>query len=257
MLPYLCKHRVSGRPVLHGKVQRTSSSDLTTYMQIFTLPTSRMAASFVWTWLPSLTKQPSSSVVSRPSQEISMTVLQHRLPRVPRSAPIPVHPWSGLLLSHGTSQKRRASIGITPSIVYIQQLDASTGASLKLTVVDASARIWTMVAGGGASVVYADAIVATGYAHELTNYGEYSAPSEGQTYEYAKTISESVVVPYNISTQNLRSFPTSRPDHTPSSPHRWQDPYHWRWYRQLQKRKMLPLHSRAPSGRWRVLRYYS
>ena len=47
-----------------------------------------------------------------------------------------------------------------------------------------------MVAGGGASVVYSDAIAAHGFAHELANYGEYSeAPTEGQTYEYAKTIS--------------------------------------------------------------------
>jgi len=46
-----------------------------------------------------------------------------------------------------------------------------------------------MVAGGGASVVYSDAIAAHGYAAELANYGEYSgAPTEGQTYEYAKTI---------------------------------------------------------------------
>lgn len=50
-------------------------------------------------------------------------------------------------------------------------------------------RIWTMVAGGGASVVYSDAIAAHGFADELANYGEYSgAPTEGQTYEYAKTI---------------------------------------------------------------------
>jgi ATP citrate (pro-S)-lyase len=48
-----------------------------------------------------------------------------------------------------------------------------------------------MVAGGGASVVYSDAIAAHGYAHELANYGEYSgAPTEDQTYEYAKTISK-------------------------------------------------------------------
>lgn len=46
-----------------------------------------------------------------------------------------------------------------------------------------------LVLGGGASVVYSDAIAAHGFAHELANYGEYSgAPSEGQTYEYAKTI---------------------------------------------------------------------
>ncbi|CCM06504.1 uncharacterized protein FIBRA_08774 [Fibroporia radiculosa] len=78
---------------------------------------------------------------------------------------------------------------LTKEEAYIQKLDASTGASLKLTVLNAEGRIWTMVAGGGASVVYADAIAAHGFAHELANYGEYSgAPTEGQTYEYAKTI---------------------------------------------------------------------
>lgn len=78
---------------------------------------------------------------------------------------------------------------LTKEEAYIQKLDASTGASLKLTVLNAEGRIWTMVAGGGASVVYSDAIAAHGFAHELANYGEYSgAPTEGQTYEYAKTI---------------------------------------------------------------------
>ncbi|KAJ2012428.1 ATP citrate lyase subunit 1, partial [Coemansia sp. S680] len=72
---------------------------------------------------------------------------------------------------------------------YIQELDAKTGASLKLTILNKDGRIWTMVAGGGASVVYSDAIAALGFASELANYGEYSgAPSEAQTYEYAKTI---------------------------------------------------------------------
>ncbi|KIY63972.1 ATP citrate lyase isoform 2 [Cylindrobasidium torrendii FP15055 ss-10] len=78
---------------------------------------------------------------------------------------------------------------LTKEEAYIQKLDASTGASLKLTVLNAEGRVWTMVAGGGASVVYSDAIAACGFAHELANYGEYSgAPTEGQTYEYAKTI---------------------------------------------------------------------
>ena len=50
-------------------------------------------------------------------------------------------------------------------------------------------RIWTMVAGGGASVIYSDTICALGGAEELANYGEYSgAPSEQQTYDYAKTL---------------------------------------------------------------------
>ncbi|KAI0065227.1 ATP-citrate synthase [Artomyces pyxidatus] len=78
---------------------------------------------------------------------------------------------------------------LTKEEAYIQKLDASTGASLKLTVLNPEGRVWTMVAGGGASVVYSDAIAAHGFAHELANYGEYSgAPTEGQTYEYAKTI---------------------------------------------------------------------
>jgi len=78
---------------------------------------------------------------------------------------------------------------LTKEEAYIQKLDASTGASLKLTVLNAEGRVWTMVAGGGASVVYSDAIAAHGFSHELANYGEYSgAPTEGQTYEYAKTI---------------------------------------------------------------------
>jgi ATP citrate (pro-S)-lyase len=78
---------------------------------------------------------------------------------------------------------------LTKEEAYIQKLDASTGASLKLTVLNATGRVWTMVAGGGASVVYSDAIAAAGFAHELANYGEYSgAPTEGQTFEYAKTI---------------------------------------------------------------------
>ena len=78
---------------------------------------------------------------------------------------------------------------LTKEEAYIADLDSKTGASLKLTVLNPSGRIWTMVAGGGASVVYSDAIAAHGFAHELANYGEYSgAPSESQTYEYAKTI---------------------------------------------------------------------
>ncbi|GAW20789.1 hypothetical protein ANO14919_103000 [Xylariales sp. No.14919] len=72
---------------------------------------------------------------------------------------------------------------------YIAEMDAKTGASLKLTVLNGSGRIWTLVAGGGASVVYADAIASAGFADELANYGEYSgAPTESQTYYYARTV---------------------------------------------------------------------
>ncbi|KAF1821658.1 glutathione synthetase ATP-binding domain-like protein [Dissoconium aciculare CBS 342.82] len=72
---------------------------------------------------------------------------------------------------------------------YIAEMDAKTGASLKLTILNSKGRIWTLVAGGGASVVYADAIASAGFASELANYGEYSgAPTETQTYHYARTV---------------------------------------------------------------------
>jgi ATP citrate (pro-S)-lyase len=99
---------------------------------------------------------------------------------------------------------------LTKEEAYIQKLDGSTGASLKLTVLNPEGRIWTMVAGGGASVVYSDAIAAHGFAHELANYGEYSgAPTEGQTYEYAKTISE-----WLSSISSAISYLGSRSDHS-------------------------------------------
>ncbi|CAG9854459.1 unnamed protein product [Phyllotreta striolata] len=76
-----------------------------------------------------------------------------------------------------------------PEEAYIADLDSKSGASLKLTILNKSGRIWTMVAGGGASVIYSDTICDLGGAGELANYGEYSgAPTEQQTYEYAKTI---------------------------------------------------------------------
>lgn len=76
-----------------------------------------------------------------------------------------------------------------PEEAYIADLDAKSGASLKLTILNKKGRIWTMVAGGGASVIYSDTICDLGGASELANYGEYSgAPSEQQTYEYAKTV---------------------------------------------------------------------
>lgn len=76
-----------------------------------------------------------------------------------------------------------------PEEAYIADLDAKSGASLKLTILNKRGRIWTMVAGGGASVIYSDTICDLGGTDELANYGEYSgAPTEQQTYDYAKTI---------------------------------------------------------------------
>lgn len=78
---------------------------------------------------------------------------------------------------------------LTKEEEFIRGLDEKTGASLKLTILNPKGRIWNMVAGGGASVIYADTVCDLGYDKELANYGEYSGdPSTEDTYQYAKTI---------------------------------------------------------------------
>ncbi|CAI0434689.1 unnamed protein product, partial [Linum tenue] len=72
---------------------------------------------------------------------------------------------------------------------FIHTLDEKTSASLKFTVLNPKGRIWTMVAGGGASVIYADTVGDLGYASELGNYAEYSgAPNEEEVLQYARVV---------------------------------------------------------------------
>jgi ATP-citrate lyase beta-subunit len=77
----------------------------------------------------------------------------------------------------------------SPEVLAVEEADAKTGASLKLTLLKPEARIWTMVAGGGASVVYADTIADLAGIDDLANYGEYSGgPTTGETKFYAETL---------------------------------------------------------------------
>lgn len=77
----------------------------------------------------------------------------------------------------------------TPEEAYIHDLDEKGGSSLKLTVLNPEGRVWPMVAGGGASVIYADTVTDLGYAKQLACYGEYSGnPTTGETREYARTL---------------------------------------------------------------------
>ncbi|VAI04629.1 unnamed protein product [Triticum turgidum subsp. durum] len=72
---------------------------------------------------------------------------------------------------------------------FIHELDDKTSASLKFTVLNPKGRIWTMVAGGGASVIYADTVGDLGYASELGNYAEYSgAPNQEEVLQYARVV---------------------------------------------------------------------
>ncbi len=59
----------------------------------------------------------------------------------------------------------------------------STSCSLSLLPLP-KGRVWLMVAGGGASVIYTDTVGDLGFAQELGNYGEYSgAPNTQETYQ--------------------------------------------------------------------------
>lgn len=77
----------------------------------------------------------------------------------------------------------------SPEVLAIEEADSKSGASLKLTILKPDARVWTMVAGGGASVVYADTIADLAGIEDLANYGEYSGgPTTSETKFYAATV---------------------------------------------------------------------
>lgn len=72
---------------------------------------------------------------------------------------------------------------------YIKELDNQTWASLKMKILNPDAKIWTLFAGGGGSLVMTDTLWALWYADNIWNYWECSwNPSREFTYEYAKTL---------------------------------------------------------------------
>jgi ATP-citrate lyase beta-subunit len=76
-----------------------------------------------------------------------------------------------------------------PEEKQIKAMDEKSGASLKLTILNPLGRVWTLVAGGGASVVYADTIADLIGVDELANYGEYSGnPTTQETRVYTETL---------------------------------------------------------------------
>lgn len=76
-----------------------------------------------------------------------------------------------------------------PEEEHIHNLDKDSGASLKLTILNPKGRIWNILSGGGASLIYLDAIANVGKTEEIANYGEYSGnPTTDETYLYTKTI---------------------------------------------------------------------
>ncbi|PIN73318.1 ATPase [Candidatus Woesearchaeota archaeon CG10_big_fil_rev_8_21_14_0_10_45_16] len=75
--------------------------------------------------------------------------------------------------------------------LHIEELDRKSGASLKLTILNPDGKIWNILGGGGASIIYLDMITNLGHGKEIANYGESSGnPSMEESYEYARSILE-------------------------------------------------------------------
>jgi succinyl-CoA synthetase beta subunit len=81
-----------------------------------------------------------------------------------------------------------------PAEKVVAELDANTPASLQLKILNPDGSLWTLLSGGGASIVAVDEAADAGYAREIGNYGEYSGnPSREDVQAYANVIIESLL----------------------------------------------------------------
>ncbi|MBV9349335.1 MAG: hypothetical protein JO026_01140 [Patescibacteria group bacterium] len=71
----------------------------------------------------------------------------------------------------------------------VRQLQKTTPASLKLTILNPDGNLFLLLSGGGGSIVIADEAALQNSARLLGNYGEYSGgPTREETYLYTKEI---------------------------------------------------------------------
>lgn len=78
-----------------------------------------------------------------------------------------------------------------PQEEYIASLDAKTGASLKLSIINPHGRIRLILGGGGASVITMDSLANKWLMSEIANYGELSGnPDTDSNQAYVRTIIE-------------------------------------------------------------------
>lgn len=78
-----------------------------------------------------------------------------------------------------------------PAEGRVEELAATTPASLKLSVINPQGSLFFLLSGGGGSIVIADEAQLQGVGEQIGNYGEYSGgPTQEETYLYAKQIIE-------------------------------------------------------------------
>ncbi|XP_071498562.1 ATP-citrate synthase-like [Diadema antillarum] len=72
---------------------------------------------------------------------------------------------------------------------YISKLEVSTPASIKLTLLNKKARIWSIISGGGISLLFGDTARHLGCAEEIGCYAQFSGPvNADQMYGFTKTV---------------------------------------------------------------------
>ena len=58
--------------------------------------------------------------------------------------------------------------------IALQELSQNSQASFSFTILNKDGSVWTLLSGGGASIVVADEVTNLGMGKSLANYGEYS-----------------------------------------------------------------------------------
>ncbi len=76
-----------------------------------------------------------------------------------------------------------------PAESRVNELQKTTPASLKLTVLNPDGSLFFLLSGGGGSIVIEDQAALAGLGSSIGNYGEYSGgPTREETYLYAREV---------------------------------------------------------------------
>ncbi len=98
---------------------------------------------------------------------------------------------AGMFFAKGawTEDDVAESTALHPAESAVAELQKTTPASLKLTVLNPDGGLFFLLSGGGGSIVIADEAALKGAGQEIGNYGEYSGgPTREETYLYAKEV---------------------------------------------------------------------
>jgi ATP-citrate lyase beta-subunit len=98
---------------------------------------------------------------------------------------------AGMFFAKGawTEHDVAESTVLHPAETAVAELQKTTPASLKLTVLNPDGGLFFLLSGGGGSIVIADEAALKGAGQEIGNYGEYSGgPTREETYLYAKEV---------------------------------------------------------------------